>query len=105
MECIDALGNDVKIFSDEQSKLYVNELDKTFTFFSWGKVDWSNIENKELINGPSEVIKFIEKNKNNLSDRYLIIWDNARYPVIETSLQQIINAWVNVISVSFDTFK
>ncbi|MFF2909426.1 hypothetical protein [Paenibacillus sp. NPDC057934] len=97
-ECIEALGNP-SIMSEIESQGEFNRFREIFSF-SYGRIDWSKIEKKE----PVEEISDIPNKVNKHGDDFLIIWDNARLPIVKSNLESIIKALDDVLAVSFDTW-
>jgi len=97
-ECIEALGNPT-ILSDFESQNEFNRFREAFSF-SFGRIDWSKIDNKETIQQISDILEKI----NERDGEFFIIWDNARLPVIKSNIEGILKALDDVLAVSFDTW-
>ncbi|NRF96010.1 hypothetical protein HQN89_34980 [Paenibacillus frigoriresistens] len=100
-ECIDALGDNTRIYSLDESVRVVAMLVMSFPFTKWGRIDWESVERKITIHDIDEIIKLNEfENENEL----LIIWDEMNLPVVESTLQKILSNIDDVDAVGFDTW-
>lgn len=103
-ECLTALGEGTRIYSEEESKRLINQFVNNFNFTLWGRVDWSMISIKKKADRINEVIEFIEASQRSILNSFLVCWDNAAYPIIETNLFKIMESWDDVVAVGFDTW-
>lgn len=103
-ECITALGEGTRIYSEEKSQSLIKEVDDKFKFTTWGRIDWSAISTKKKVEKINEVIEFLELNQISVYNSFLICWDNATYPIIEAKLSNIIESWDDVEAGSLDTW-
>lgn len=97
-ECIEALGNPT-ILGDVESQNEFNRFRESFSF-SYGRIDWSKINQRETVIGTSDILGKIKNN----DGEFFIIWDNARLPVIKSKIEDIFKALDDVLAVSFDTW-
>ena len=102
-ECIEALGEDIEILENTQGKMVVKVL-KMHSYYTMGRVDWSNIENYGDLYNEDEIKLYLQNCFGTYSQTVYIIWDNARVPVIKTNLHQVLNVIYDVTAVSFDTW-
>jgi len=99
-ECISALGRGVKIFSELKSQNIIDELVKKFPFTKWGRIDWDLVPYKKPIKKLTELRDCEISNE----DLFYVVWSHSSPPVIETSLDQILKCWDDVVAVSSDTW-
>ncbi|MBE1442707.1 hypothetical protein [Paenibacillus sp. OAS669] len=100
-ECIDALGDNTRIYSLNESVRVVAMLTMSFPFTKWGRIDWESVERKITIHDIDEIRRLTEfENENEL----LIIWDEMNLPVVESTLQKIIENMDDVEVVGFNTW-
>ncbi|MEC0225633.1 CDI toxin immunity protein [Paenibacillus alba] len=100
-ECIDALGNNTRIYSLNESIRIVAMLVVSFPFTKGGRIEWESVERKITIRDIDEVIQFNEfENENEL----LIIWDEMNLPVVQSTLQKIRSNIDDVEAVGFNTW-
>ena len=100
-ECIEALGEDIRIYSLDESVRIVAHLVVAFPFTNWGRVDWNEIKNKKSIKNLRELS---EGSTIDLNMGYYVIWDEMNLPVIEAKLKDIIERQDEVTAVGFDTW-
>ncbi|WP_442601931.1 CDI toxin immunity protein [Paenibacillus sp. KN14-4R] len=98
-ECIEALDGSSIILNEIEAQEEFNRFKKVFSF-SYGRIDWSQVEEKESIKVVSDVLNRV----NNIEGDFLIIWDNARLPIVKSNLDSIFNSLDDVLAVSFDTW-
>ncbi|PEK30653.1 hypothetical protein COM05_22645 [Bacillus toyonensis] len=103
-ECIEALGAEIEILETNQGKIIVKSFGNVFPITSWGRVDWSNIQNYGDLYNEDEIRLYLQNCFGTYSQTVYIIWDNARVPIIKTNLHQVLNVIDDVTAVSFDTW-
>lgn len=101
-EAVDALV-DVIILSPDEADNIINKFERTFPFdgSGCGKIDWDEIKKKSMITHISEVEKY---ESYSLDDKCFVIWNDQSCEILETNLGNVINAFDDVIAVSFDTW-
>ncbi|WP_217591943.1 hypothetical protein [Cohnella sp. GbtcB17] len=100
-ECMDALGDNTRIYSLDESVRVIARLVSSFPFTNWGSVDWTSVERKISLHDVEEIRKLDEfENDNEL----LIIWDEMNLPVVESTLERILNHFDDVEAVGFNTW-
>ena len=101
-EALDAL-KEVRILADEESRKVMDQFVSSFPIRTSGSggIDWNKVDKKVLLNCIEEI-----KNQINLTltDSCFVIWNDAAYPIIETTVESIVNAFDDVTAVSFDTW-
>lgn len=101
-EALDAL-KEVRILADEESRKVMDQFVSSFPIRTSGSggIDWNKVDKKVLLNCIKET-----KNQINLTltDSCFVIWNDAAYPIIETTVESIVNAFDDVTAVSFDTW-
>lgn len=100
-ECMDALGDNTRIYSLDESVRVIARLVFSFPFTDWGSVDWNSVERKIAIHGIDEIRKLDEFDNDN---ELLIIWDEMNLPVVESTLEKILNHFDDVEAVGFNTW-
>jgi hypothetical protein len=101
-KCIAALRPDAKIYESQQGELLHKNFQDDIKFTEWGRIDWSGYPQRIQITSLS--LLQISDELNFLKDPFLIFWDEASLPVIESPIQNIINAVDDVTAVSYDTW-
>lgn len=99
-ECIDSLGDNSRIYSREKSQELAKKMVDEFNFTKWGRVDWSLLQDKFIIDESSELVKYTTA----LDDNYFIIWNAYNIPVVEATIGDIIKNFEDIIAVGFDTW-
>ena len=94
---------EVRVLADEESRKVMGQFVSSFPIRTSGSggIDWNKIDKKVLLNCIEEI-----KNQINLTltDSCFVIWNDAAYPIIETTVESIVNAFDDVTAVSFDTW-
>ncbi|EJQ03419.1 hypothetical protein IE3_05454 [Bacillus cereus BAG3X2-1] len=103
-ECIEALGENIEISDNNQGKMIVKSFGNTFPITSWGRVDWSNLQNYGDLYNEDEIKLYLQNCFGTYSQTVYIIWDNARVPIIKTNLHQVLKVIDDVTAVSFETW-
>ncbi|TWD87890.1 hypothetical protein FB550_13415 [Neobacillus bataviensis] len=93
-EYIEALGNEVTIFSNEKSNELYESFENQVPFTTFSRIDWNKIENHHLISDLSEVADLL---KNEYVEVY---WSSENFPVTKTKFQKVINAFDDLIAIS-----
>ncbi|MNW39515.1 hypothetical protein SAMN04488542_1714 [Fontibacillus panacisegetis] len=95
-ECLSKLGEQALVLSEEQTNQLFDELQESFLFTFYGRIDWKKTNLKKT--------QFdISKEKFENITAY-ILWDNNLFSAIESELSIIINSIADVLKVSFDTW-
>lgn len=98
-ECIEALSNDAKILTKEESETITKELQAVFPFSNMGRIVWEDVSEKSIVDGIHQIsISEILKEE---ADVY-IIWDDMKYPVVKSILSTVLDKIDDVVAVSFD---
>ncbi len=100
-ECIEALGNSVKILEFKKEGEISKLLQDIFPFISSGRIDWTQITNKQSLVSFNDILNNNIINKN---DEVFIIWDDLNKPIIFSKIENIIQKIDDVTAVSFDTW-
>lgn len=94
---------EVRVLADEESRKVMSQFVSSFPIRTSGNggVDWNKVDKKVLLNCIEEI-----KNQINLTlaDNCFIIWNDAAHPILETTVERIVNAFDDVTAVSFDTW-
>lgn len=98
-ECIEALGNNAVLLSEEESRNVFQQFQAKYPLNSFLKIKWEDYDNKRIFKHSNEIITEV---KEDIS--VYIIWDNARLPVLESDLGSVLQVIDDVTAVSFDTW-
>ena len=94
---------EVRVLADEESRKVMGQFVSSFPIRTSGNggIDWNKVDKKVLLNCIEEI-----KNQINLTltDSCFVIWNDAAHPIIETTVESIMNAFDDVTAVSFDTW-
>lgn len=94
---------EVRVLADEESRKVMGQFVSSFPIRTSGSggIDWNKVDKKVLLNCIEEI-----KNQINLTltDSCFVIWNDAAHPIIETTVESIMNAFDDVTAVSFDTW-
>ena len=95
-ECLELLGEQAKVMTEEDTVKIFDVLQESVQFTSYGRISWDTIEQGE---------DFTDQIKISLPDgRVYIMWDNALFPAIESSFSITMRVLESVKKVSFDTW-
>ncbi|NBD25408.1 CDI toxin immunity protein [Paenibacillus glycinis] len=100
-ECIDVLGDEVRIYSLDESVRIVAHMVIAFPFTEWGRVDWKLVKSKTLIKKLDELSDVMQLD---LNKGYYVVWDELNLPVIETKLARLIERQDDVTAVGFNVW-
>ncbi|MFO7291133.1 MAG: hypothetical protein C0P67_014230 [Bacillota bacterium] len=106
-ECIEALKKEGKVvvLSKKESKEIEKEFEEIVPIHpTVAKVDFSKMVRKKNIVVDKDILEELHKNNVNVNEPVYVFWDNTAYPMLKTSIKNVINAIDHVISVSFDTW-
>lgn len=103
-ECVEAL--EPELLKWEESYKILDIFKKMYPIAFWGKVDWEKVENKiEVGYDEREIMPaFYRLLGSGANVIVYILWNDASYPIIKTTLEKIIPCYEDVVSVSFETF-
>ncbi|MPQ25755.1 CDI toxin immunity protein [Bacillus paralicheniformis] len=102
-ECLEALGEQKEILSEELTGEYFNSLSKQFPITSWARIDWEKVKNKKRIEYSDELFKWLEDN--GITDTSVIIlWNPSDDPAVKTTLENALAVIDDVTAVGSDTF-
>ncbi|MCM2979144.1 hypothetical protein M3592_27495 [Priestia aryabhattai] len=88
-ECINALGNNTIIFSQDKSKQITNEFESVIPFDNNGNIEWENLKNVYAVKDVEE-LNLLKGKLNILNERLYVIWDDYEVPVIEADLTNLL---------------
>lgn len=100
-ECIESLGAETLIFSQNISQQIVNTLINSFPITVSGRIDWEQIDNQLIALNKEQLISLIKENKPDFDEQIFILWDNNEIPVISTNLDKVFQSIVDIDAVSF----
>ncbi|WP_144524169.1 hypothetical protein [Bacillus thuringiensis] len=100
-ECLESLGNETLIFSQEKSQQIATILMNSFPITVSGRIDWEQIDNQFIASNREQIISLIRANQLDFDEQIFIIWDNYEIPVVSTNLDKVFQSLVDVDAVSF----
>ena len=100
-ECIESLGEETLIFSQNKSQQIANTLINSFPITVSGRINWEQIDNQLIALNKEQLISLIKENKPGFDEQIFILWDNYEIPVISTNLDKVFQSLVDVEAVSF----
>ncbi|TGA96119.1 hypothetical protein E4665_16550 [Sporolactobacillus shoreae] len=103
-ECIEALGENVRVLSDNKRKEVIGDFECSFPITEWGRIKWDKETNYADVNTVDEIIFFLNQNIGDYSKAVYIIWDEGTLPVIKSDLNKVLEVIDDVTAVSFDTW-
>ncbi|EEL11482.1 hypothetical protein bcere0015_23120 [Bacillus cereus BDRD-Cer4] len=100
-ECLESLGNETLIFSQEKSQQIAIILMNSFPITVSGRIDWEQIDNQFIASNKEQLLSLIRANQLDFDEQIFIIWDNYEIPVVSTNLDKVFQSLVDVDAVSF----
>ncbi|HFK1549486.1 hypothetical protein ABEX39_28085 [Bacillus albus] len=100
-ECLESLGNETLIFSQERSQQIATTLIDLFPITVSGRIDWEQLDNQLIASDKEQLISLIRANQLDFDGQIFIIWDNYKIPVVSTNLDKVFQSLVDVDAVSF----
>jgi len=100
-ECLESLGNETLIFSQERSQQIATTLIDLFPITVSGRIDWEQLDNQLIASDKEQLISLIRANQLDFDGQIFIIWDNYKIPVVSTNLDKVFQSLVDVNAVSF----
>ena len=100
-ECLESLGNETLIFSQEKSQQIATILMNSFPITVSGRIDWEQIDNQFIASNKEQLISLIRANQLDFDEQIFIIRDNYEIPVVSTNLDKVFQSLVDVDAVSF----
>lgn len=100
-ECIEALGEHAKILENDAAKRILDKFDEKFPLTSWGRIDWNKIDGEKIMMSSIEdIIPSLTKAKRNSSDLIYVIGSDPQIPIIESTLDKVLESFDDVGAVS-----
>jgi len=103
-ECIEALGAETVILSDDESNEIYHNLQKSYPITSWGRIDWEQIRSKVIIEKITEIDTQINQVLGEVGEEVYILWSTGSQPVLKSQLSTVIKAIDDVLAVGADSF-
>ncbi|MCU4986657.1 CDI toxin immunity protein [Bacillus thuringiensis] len=100
-ECLESLGDETLIFSQEKSKQIATNLMNLFPITVSGRIDWEQIDNQLIVSNKEQLLSLIRANQLDFDEQIFIIWDNYEIPVVSTNLDKVFQSLVDIDAVSF----
>ncbi|WP_336993094.1 hypothetical protein [Bacillus toyonensis] len=100
-ECLESLGNETLISSQEKSQQIATTLMNLFPITVSGRIDWEQIDNQLIASNKEQLISLIRAHQLNFDGQIFIIWDNYEIPVVSTNLDKVFQSLVDIDAVSF----
>lgn len=103
-ECIEALRKDVHLLSDDKREQVLNNFECSFPFTDWGRVEWEKVPQHAEVKTIDDVVSFLQQNVKKYSNVVYVIWDEGTLPIIQSTLDMVLEVIDDVTAVSFDTW-
>ncbi|EJQ31575.1 hypothetical protein IEC_05517 [Bacillus toyonensis] len=100
-ECLESLGDETLIFSQEKSQQIATNLMNLFPITVSGRIDWEQIDDQLIPSNKEQLISLIRANQLDFDEQIFIIWDNYEIPVVSTNLDKVFQSLVDVDAFSF----
>lgn len=102
-ECLEALGKNKEILSEDLTTKYYELLSNSFPFTSWGRIKWEEVCCHQSIVYEEEIYDWLANH--HFKDRNIIILlGYGEQPALKTSLVHALNVIDDVTAVGSDTF-
>ncbi len=104
-ECLDALGKEAQaIEKNEEKRVIIKQLIDKFPPTSWGRIDWNEVDKKQLLEAENAIVPELKKANKKLSDDIYILWNDGSLPIVKSNLKKILENLYDITTVSFDTW-
>lgn len=103
-ECIEALGENIHVLSDNRRKKVIRDFECSFPITEWGRIKWEKEMKYADVNTVDEIMSFLNQNMGDYCKVVYIIWDEGTLPVIKSDLDKVLEVIDDVTAVSFDTW-
>ncbi|WP_144499464.1 hypothetical protein [Bacillus sp. FDAARGOS_235] len=100
-ECLESLGNETLISSQEKSQQIATTLMNLFPITVSGRIDWEQIDTQLIASNKKQLISLIRAHQLDFDEQIFIIWDNYEIPVVSTNLDKVFQSLVDIDAVSF----
>lgn len=101
-ECLEELGDDITILSNENSKKIYKDFQTMLPFEWWGRIKWNEISIKYKINNYNNIIHLLRQQKRLNDNLIYILWGTGPYPVLSCNLNKILQHVDIINSIGFD---
>lgn len=98
LECVNALGKGVIIYSPEKSEERYCSFQKEVPFTFYGRIEWDKLDKYYVINYLEDIKSLINE------DEIEIYWNTNNFPVLKTGFENILSVYDDVVAVGSDTF-
>ncbi len=103
-ECLGALGQSVCICKQDVAEKILANFDQNFPLTSWGRIDWNKIKEKKIISSIEDIIPTLTDQKRNFTGPVYIIGSDPTIPILECSLDKILEFFDDVEAMSPNTW-
>jgi len=104
-ECLEALGQNKVVISDEEKKdTIIEKMLDSFPPTLWGSISWKEVEDKISIKKIDEISFYLDKYSKKNPHAIYIIWHEADLPIVKTNFKNILDNLFDVKEVSCDTW-
>ncbi len=104
-ECIEALGNEVIILSEPETRAMFETLTTMFPITPWGRIDWESVDKKFKIENTQEIfIKLKIHYGEKINAPIYLLWNYSDAPVVQADLLNVIKVIDDVTAVGSDTW-
>ena len=101
-EALEAL-REARVLKDEESDKVIDDFISSFPIQTSGngRIDWDKIDSKVSLVSAQEIRTQIDFES---TEKCLVIWNDESHPVLEATIENVINAFDDITAVSFDTW-
>jgi len=103
-ECLEALGKDKVVQSEDETREVFKSFTSIFPITKWGVIDWAMVPNKHMVSKLDDIIGVITAKKSSSDKRVFILWNDGSLPSIRVDLETTLRVIDDVTAVSFDTW-
>lgn len=103
-ECLETLGENTIVLSEEDSTIVYNALLDQFPFSPWSRIDWVQVSMKATVDDVIEITSTLNKMDQQVQDSVFVLWCGGAHLVLQTELHKVIDSIDDVLAVDFDTY-
>lgn len=79
-----------EILSKEEKEKIAKCFFEKYLLTSYGRIDWSKVKNKVLIDKPENIFVNLEANKQNIDSPIYLIWGDASLPLVKCNIEDVL---------------
>lgn len=105
-EALAALGDEAIVLNVAESNVVFDQFEKLVPLYRGGsRIDWDKVAKKKFIASYTDIISDLHALMGrDCDERIFILWNNADFPVIQSTLSAVVKHFDDVVAVFFETW-